>query len=424
LDPNLVLAASATAVVVLEAAYRTWTSIAWLLLQGAVAAIGLLHAWRTQERLRMLPVLLLVGTLPLALLGVHVGLDVAGDKDSSIVFRWQGNALVHGDYPRSEYPLGAVLLFAAEAWVGGGATRGANAIFMAPLSVLASACVWLTRLPYAPWLAAFIGLWPANAFYWQYKFDLAPAAALALGLLLALRGRWAWAGAVLAVGTLVKWTPALAAVALVAWLVRRGRARTAAVHAGVLACVVVLAHLPFVLWDDDVFAAYERQSGRAITPESVWYLPLRLLGLAHVRTHISFSAGAPGWADIAATIVQAAAVVALVVLTARAPSLRLAVARAALVPAVFLLTNRIFSPQFMLVLFAAWAIAAALLVRTRREQLAVGTAAAIAAAANAFVYPFALPSYDDTWPLMSALLFATALAVTAWLALRGAGERA
>jgi hypothetical protein len=418
LDPNVALITGAVATVALEAAYRTWISTPLLLLEPVVAGVALLAAWRTQERLRLPVVLAVVVGLQLALLSVHLGLDVSGDKDSSVVFRWQGNALRGGDYPRSEYPLGAVLLFALEALLGGGSTRAANALLMAPLHAMAVACIWLTRLPYAPWLAAVVGIWPLNSFYWQYKFDLAPAALLALGLLLALRGRWALAGAALAVGALVKWTPALAAIALVAWLLRHDRPRLAAVHAIVFASVVVLAYLPFVLWDDDVFAAYERQSGRAITPESLWYLPLRLFGLAHVRTHISFAAGAPGWADVAATVLQTAAVLTLVFLAARAEPLEVAVALAALAPAVFLLTNRIFSPQFILVLFVSWAIAAALLVADRREQLAVGVAAAIAATANAFVYPFALPRYDFSWPIASGLLFATSLVLTAALVLR------
>jgi uncharacterized membrane protein len=326
--------------------------------------------------------------------------------------------LRRGDYPRSEYPLGAVLLFWFEAVLGGGSTRFPNALVMAPFHAAAVAYIWLTRLPYAPWLAAVVGLWPLNSFYWQYKFDLAPAALLALGLLLALRGRWGWAGAALALGALVKWTPMLAAVVLVAWLLRNGRTRAATVHAGVFAAVVVLAYVPFLLWDDDVLAAYERQSGRAITPEAIWYLPLRLFGLAHVRTHISFAAGAPEWADVAATVLQAAAVLALVVVAARAASVRAAVALAALTPAAFLLTNRIFSPQFVLVLFVSWAFAAALLTRDRREQFAVGVAAAVAATGNAFVYPFALPRYDFTWPIASAILFGSSLVLTCALVVR------
>jgi glycosyl transferase family 87 len=419
LDPNIALAAAAVAIVATEAAYRTWISDAWLLLEALVAAAALFHAWRRQDRLRLGPVLAVIGGLQLALFGVHVALDVVGDKDSSVVYRWQGNALRRGDYPRSEYPLGAVLLFGLEAWLGGGTTRNANALLMAPLAVLTSAAVWLTRMPYAPWLAALIGFWPANSFFWQYKFDLAPAALLVVGLVLALRGRWGLSGVVLAAGTLVKWTPALAVVALVAWLLTTRRVRDALTHAGAFVGALVLVYVPFLVWSpSEVLAAYERQSGRSITPESVWYLLLRPFDLAHVRTHISFSAGAPRWANVGAGLLQAAVVLALVIAAARARTQRAAVALAALAPVAFLLTNRIFSPQFMLVAFAAWAFAAALVVRTRREQLWVGVAMAAAALANEFVYPFALPRYDVTWVLCSAVLFATSLGLTGWLAVR------
>ena len=267
LDPNLALAAAAVAIVATEAAYRTWISDAWLLLEALVAAAALFHAWREQDRLRLGPVLAVIGGLQLALFGVHLALDVVGDKDSSVVYRWQGNGLNRGDYPRSEYPLGAVLLFGLEAWLGGGTTRNANALLMAPLAVLTSAAVWLTRVPYAPWLAALIGFWPANSFYWQYKFDLAPAALLVVGLVLALRGRWGLSGVALAVGTLVKWTPALAAVALVAWLLTTRRVREAATHTAAFAATIVLVYVPFLVWSpSEVLAAYERQSGRSITP--------------------------------------------------------------------------------------------------------------------------------------------------------------
>jgi hypothetical protein len=115
-------------------------------------------------------------------------------------------------------------------------------------------------------------------------------------------------------------------------------------------------------------------------------------------------------------------VLALVVVAARARTQRAAVALAALAPVAFLLTNRIFSPQFMLVAFAAWALAAALVVRTRSEQLWVGVAMAAVALANEFVYPFALPRYDVTWAICSAILFGAGLGLSGWLALRATAE--
>lgn len=419
-DPHVALAAGSALAIAAELAHRKEGSTAWLLVGAAAAALGLLQAWREQERLRLVPILVLAAALPLAWLLVHLAVDYGGDKDASVVFRWQGNALLRGDYPRSEYPLGAVLLFALEAWLGGGSTRTANALVMIPFQVALVASVWAIRERYGPWLAAFVGLWPANAFYWEFKYDLVPAALLAVGLVLAWRERWALSGVALGVGALVKWTPALAVVAFVVWLVAGRRFRLAAMHALAAAGTVAIVYLPFLVWSpSEVAAAYSRQSGRRITPESVWYLLLRPFDLAHVRTHISFSAGAPRWANAAAVAVQVLALLVVFAAAVRArSSLRAATVLAACAPAVFLLTNRIFSPQFVVVLFAAWGTAAALVVRTRREQLAVGIAMAAAALANAFVYPYALPFYDVTWALCSAVVFGVGLGLTGWLAVR------
>jgi hypothetical protein len=120
--------------------------------------------------------------------------------------------------------------------------------------------------------------------------------------------------------------------------------------------------------------------------------------------------------------VQIAAVLAVLALAARARSSEAAIALAALAPCVFLLTNRIFSPQFFVPLFASWAVAAALLSRNTREQLAVGVVAAAASLANAFVYPYALPHYTLTWQLCSALLFTLGIGLTGWLVVRASGR--
>ena len=203
-----------------------------------------------------------------------------------------------------------------------------------------------------------------------------PAALLAVGLVLAWRERWALSGVVLGIGTLVKWTPALAAVALVAWLSPAGASRRAAMHALAAAGTVALVYVPFLVWSPtEVLAAYSRQSGRSITPESVWYLaaaPVRPRARAHAHLVLGRCAAlgerrAPWpFRSLRCCVVFAAAVRARAAFVRRSRSPPCA-------PAVFLLTNRIFSPQFVLVAFAAWAIAAALVVRTRREQLAVGS---------------------------------------------------
>ena len=424
-DPHVLLAVASVLVLAAEAAYRTWISDAWLFLQAAVMLGALVYAWRDQERLRPRAILGLTAGFALAWMTLHLGVDVRADKDSSVVFRWQGNGLRRGDYPRSEYPVGAVLLFAFEAWIGGGATRAANAFLMIPFHVATVGAILACRSRFSPWLAAVVGLWPLNAYYWEFKFDLVPAALLAVGMVLALRERWTLSGVVLGLGALAKWTPGLAAVVLVAWLVASRRGREARDHGLAFVATVAVVYLPFLLWSpSEVLAAYERQSGRAITPESVWYLLLRPFDLAHVRTHISFSAGAPEWADVGATVAQVLLVALVVAVAIRVRrNHRAGVAVAALAPAAFLLTNRIFSPQFVLVVFAGAAVAAALVVGTSRAQLAVGLALAAASFGNAFVFPFALPFYAHTWPLASATLFACALGVTGLLLLHALAAR-
>ena len=420
LDPNLALAAAAVAIVATEAAYRTWISDAWLLLEALVAAAALFHAWREQDRLRLAPVLAVIGGLQLALFGVHLALDVVGDKDSSVVYRWQGNGLDRGDYPRSEYPLGAVLLFGLEAWLGGGTTRNANALLMVAaggadvgggLADAHAVCALACRAD---------RLLAANAFYWQYKFDLAPAALLAVGLVLALRGRWGLSGVALAVGTLVKWTPALAAVALVAWLLTTRRVREAATHAAAFAGTILLVYVPFLLWSRVRGARRVRAPERALDHARVRLVPPassvrpRARADAHLvlcrRPELGERRGRARCRSLSCS---------------RSSSPRRVRARSA---------PRSLSPRSRpsrscsrtgssarsscSSLFAAWALAAALVVRTRREQLWVGVAMATAALANEFVYPFALPRYDYTWVACSFILFATGLGLTGWLAVR------
>ena len=110
----------------------------------------------------------------------------------------------------------------------------------------------------------------------------------------------------------------------------------------------------------------------------------------------------PRSANGAAVVVQV-----LLMLTVFAVVLRLranldgAIAAPALMPAVFLLTNRVFSPRFALVALAAWAVAIALLARSRVEQLPWAPVAMLATYANAIVFP----GFAGSWVGWSALYF-------------------
>ena len=81
---------------------------------------------------------------------------------------------------------------------------------------------------------------------------------------------------------------------------------------------------------------------------------------------------------------------------------------AALIPAAFLLTNKIFSAQFVVLILAAICFAGALVLRSRLAGVLVAVALGCALSANALVYPFRLGSYfDQIWPA-SLVLFGLA----------------
>jgi uncharacterized membrane protein len=240
-----------------------------------------------------------------------------GDHDTS-VYAQQGSTFLHGVFPPSQYPTGAVLLFAFERAVGGGSVWAANAFVMIVCRLVAAAAIWSCRTRWSGWLAAFVALWPVDAFVSQLRFDLGVAALLAVGLTLGLHRRFALAGAAFGLGAALKWTPALAALALVVWLIAAGEKREAGRCAAGTLADFALVTVPFLAWNPSaVFAAYSKQVVRTITGESLPYLLLHWLGLAHLRGHLPHAAAVPGWADATATGVQLAIVVVVIGLVAR-----------------------------------------------------------------------------------------------------------
>ena len=420
------LAAGAALIVLLEIGRveSGGRDYAWLIMEAVAAGAALFVAWHGQERLMLLPLLILAAGYHLALVWSHMAADILVDFDISI-FTSQGQSLLDGNYPRSEYPTGAVSLFAVETWLGDDSARTANALLMIPFQLATVAAVWSLRTRWSAWLAALVALWPLNLYAWEFKFDLVPAALLAVGLALAYRERYGLAGIVLGVGAAVKWTPALAALALLVWLLASHRAREGVRHAAGFVVAFGALTIPYLAWDsDDVLAAYDIQGGRTITGESLPYLPLHWLGQAELGEDFSHAAVVPGWADPAAMVVQLLLLAGVLVVAWLARGrLAAGVAVAAVAPVAFLLTNRIFSSQFLVVLIVAWTVAIALLARSRSEQLLLGAGAAAASLLNAFVYPFVLPGPSGIWELVSALMFAVALPLTGWLLLTAARGR-
>jgi hypothetical protein len=418
-EPHLVLAATGAIVIACELVTQETGASAPMLVAAAIAFAAFMLVWREQERLRLVPLLGVTLAFHLAWIAVDLGVGLESFDSQILYSRW-GNELLDGRYPEAQYPPGAVLLFALEAWLGGGGTRTANALVMVPFQLVTVAAVWALRTRTTPWLAALVALWPMDAFFWEFRFDLAPTALLALGLLLAARGRWGLSGAALGLGAAMKWIPGVSFVFLAVWLLASRRPRELRAHTAAFIAVVVGLHVPFLLWSfDEATYAYRYFSGQGITGESVWYLLLNPLGLATVNEReFWLPADVPGWADPLVVVVQAILLLGLAAAAVRARGrLHAALAIAAMAPVVFLLTNRIFSPQYLVPILAAWAIVGAVLLESPRSQLALGVAAMAATTANAFVYPYTLQQLG-LWKGASAVLFAAGLATTAWIVRR------
>lgn len=414
--PHALLGVVAAVTLVAEAAARESGSSLWMLVAFAVAAVCFVGVWKRQAELALGPLLALALAFQLAWIALHLHLDVTS-FDSAELYRGWGNELLDGRYPDSQYPPGAVLLFGLDAWLGGGATRTSHAFVMVPFQLLTVAAIWALRTPFAPWLAALVALWPANAFFSEFRFDPVPTALLACGLVAALRGRWGFSGALLGIGAATKWFPGLTFGFLAVWLLVSGERRPLARHAAAFVASFGLLHVPFLLWSpEEASFAYRYFSDQGLTGESVWYVLLAPLGLARVDLEAFWlPADVGSWADPLAVTIQALALGVLFVCLLRERSrLVPAIALSALAPAVFLLTNRVFSPQYLVTILAVWAIAGALVVDSRRNQLVLGLLAMAATAANAFVYPYTL-FQNGLWRLASAALFGVAVGTTVWL---------
>lgn len=416
-DPHWVLAFSASLVLVCEGlrgSATLLTSPLWPVLEAGIAALAFAVAWRRQERLALGPIVAIGLAFQLGWIALHLALGVHSDGDSSVVYSGEGHTLLSGIYPHSEYPPGAVLLFALD-WLlaggGGDAVRTSHAFLMVPFQLVTVLAIWKLRTPWSAWLAAVIAIWPLNAFFSEFKFDPAPTAALAVGLLLASRRRWAWSGIALGVGAALKWTPALSGIVLAAWLLRRGRPRQAVEHLAGLGGTFLLVNLPFLVTSPSaVLAAYGHQGGRGISAESLFYIP-PIVSFVKPVALISHDVGAPRWANIAAVVLQVALVLGVLAAAVSVDSLRSAVALAAMAPVVFLFSNRVFSPQYLVTALAAWAVAGALIAERAREQLVLGLLGFGATLANVLVYPTGV----GLWPTFAGLTFVFGFAATGWV---------
>jgi len=390
----------------------TGTSAAAVVTGAALGSAAVLAASQLPRR-GPLPYALVAAIFIAAWLAVDLALGWTGDQDPHQVYRSEGQALLDGRAPHAEYPAGAILLFALETALGGGSPVVPNAVAMALCAVFTTLMLAHVDDTRDDWLSLAAALSPAALFFVLFRFDAAATVLVPAGLLASIRGRWALAGIALGAGAAVKWTPALALVPLLVWLIRRDR-RSGLVLGGAALASFVLLNVPlFVLDPGSILSPYRLQSGRGVTGESIWALPLAALGRLDRTPAFWVSGVAPHWVDTLAVGVQLVLLIGLSIWAARAQTVRSAAAVAALAPVLLLLSNKIFSAQFLVPIAACILFAVAATAGSPTLRVSVVLLLTVAAAADGLVYPFRLGSFfDDVWPA-SLVFFAAALGAVA-----------
>ncbi|MDY7226638.1 glycosyltransferase 87 family protein [Hyalangium rubrum] len=285
-----------------------------------------------------------------------------------------GGAVPYLDF-RFEYPPYALPWFIPAAWLGGTLPRFVT-LFGLQLTLLDGFIKWMLlsegvrrwgRAPRA-WVpfAVYSVVSLMQSIHYLKRYDVIPAT-LALAALVALaRRREGWAGAALAVGTVTKLYPAVLVPLALALCWKRGRTRQ--LVRGMVAGVLPLVPLSF-FWPWWRFASFHVERGlqvESLGASLLW--AAHLLGLAQAEwVHATAAYELHGadaeavkavtrWLWVAGSL--GAAAVGVRAVLHRLPERMEDVARLALVPLVaFVVLNPVLSPQFLIWLTGAAALA-------------------------------------------------------------------
>ncbi|HEY7857517.1 MAG TPA: glycosyltransferase 87 family protein [Candidatus Nanopelagicales bacterium] len=305
---------------------------------------------------------------------------------NDVLYYGAGMAQIGPDTPVAavlrEYPTPVLALLAVPRLLSGGNLTVYVGVFIAMILAFDALFTALLRrrsgarpgVAVALWLVAGPVLGPIAL----TRFDVIPGLAAGAAILI-LGSRPRTAGALVAVGAAVKLWPAILIPVLAAPARTRLRVLTGAVVTGI---VVVVASLAVAGWDR-LLSPLNYQADRGLQIESIAALPLMVIwSVAHNPWQITFSKfitseiSGPGASAISAVTTLATAVVAvfLVVLWWRAWRRRPQLTAAQVgwlmlaVTTLFILTNKVFSPQYLLWLSP---VAVATIACSPRSDLAV-----------------------------------------------------
>jgi uncharacterized membrane protein len=238
-----------------------------------------------------------------------------------------------------------------------------SAVWLALAWVVA---VWaVVRLrPGRPWDAALVAVSPLVAVHAFTNFDTLAVAAATVGMLAWARRRPALAGVVLGIGAAAKLYPLFLLVPLLLLCLRARRLRAWGVAAAWGVLTWALINLPIALAAPTGWWEFFRlNSERGADPDSLYNVAAGLTGWGGFDGPLG-PREAPTVLNAVTAVAFAACCVAVAVLVLRAPRRPRLASIAFLVVAAFLLTNKVWSPQYSL-----WLVPLAVLAYPRWRPL-------------------------------------------------------
>ncbi|HEX2032306.1 MAG TPA: glycosyltransferase 87 family protein [Actinomycetota bacterium] len=195
--------------------------------------------------------------------------------------------------------------------------------------------------------ALYLALAPTLAIYAFMNWDLIAVALATVATLAHLRGRDRAAGVLLGLGIAAKLYPVFVLIAMLAGRLRQGRRRDAAAMAGTAGGAWLAVNLPFALLAPGNWSEFYRfNSARGADWDSVWYVLARHLGFSWSRLELNL---------LAALAFVGASALIVAVARRRDPG-RPTWTFAFPVLVAFLLTSKVYSPQFSLWLIPWFAL--------------------------------------------------------------------
>lgn len=284
-------------------------------------------------------------------------------SDFPELFRNRGMAAgifpILGSGSQFEYPVLIGLIAGVTAWlVPGGDPKTMALTYFDINSVLLAAVAMVTvvvvaRMPgRRPWDAAMVALAPGIVLAGTINWDLWAACLLAVGMYFFARNRLVLAGVLIGLATATKLYPVLILGAILLLAVRSGKWRPLLVTGGIAAATWLLVNLPFAAVNPSGWAFFLQYSAdRGAGYSSAWFA-------------YNLVAGRLGWSGLGADgvsilsagfFVLACAGIAVVALAApRRPRLA---QLAFLIVAAFILTSKVYSPQYVVWLIPLLALA-------------------------------------------------------------------